>query len=208
MIQLTKNIIWKYVVLIIISFVALFFDLKQNVQAASSLMSQYPSIESLSQTKTPRKADFSTLETSNSANNFNFLTKISDTISWPKNNDYALDKDPDVPGGYIAYVRTPNQYLHAIYGYSTTGDTNPYNYDDLSTSPYNTRDSNITKIVLMNNIDLVNTQEKSDSNPAIKVPTANTPVPIWSRILSSVAASPKIFKRGCRWYSGNQPPPF
>ena len=194
MIQLTKNIIWKYVVLIIISFVTLLFELKQNVQAASSLMSQYPSIESLSQTKTPRKADFSTLETSNSANNFNFLTKISNTISWPKNNDYALEPDPDVPGGYIAYVRTPNQYLHAIYGYSTTGDTNPYNYDDLSTSPYNTRDSNITKIVLMNNIDLVNTQEKSDSNPAIKVPTANTPVPIWSKILSSVAASPSATK--------------
>ena len=193
MIQLTKNRIWKYGVLIIISFITLFFNLKQNVQAASSLMSQYPSIESLSQPKTSQKADFSVFSASNSANNFNFLTKISDTISWPKNNDYALDKDPDVPGGYIAYVRTPNQYLHAIYGYSTTGDDDPRNYDGLSTSNTinNIKDSNITKIVLMNNIDLVNAQENSVSNPTIKVTTANgtSEVPAWSQILSAVASS-------------------
>ena len=193
MIQLTKNRIWKYGVLIIISFITLFFNLKQNVQAASSLMSQYPSIESLSQPKTSQKADFSVFSASNSANNFNFLTKISDTIIWPKNNDYALDKDPDVPGGYIAYVRTPNQYLHAIYGYSTTGDANPRNYDGLSTSNTinNIKDSNITKIVLMNNIDLVNAQENSVSNPTIKVTTANgtSEVPAWSQILSAVASS-------------------
>ena len=189
MIQLTKNRIWKYVVLIIIDFITLFFDLKQNVQAASSLMSQYPSIESLLQPKTSQKADFS-----NFANNFNFLTKTSDTISWPKNNDYALESDPDVPGGYIAYVSTPNQYLHAIYGYSTTGDNNPHNYDGFnipSTNSSKIQDSNITKIVLTDNIDLVNAQEDSISNPVIKVTTANgtSVVPIWSQILKSVTSS-------------------
>lgn len=188
MVQLTKNKIWKYFVLIIIVFITLFFSLKQNVQAASSLMNQYPSIESLLQPKTSKKADFS-----NFANNFNFLTKTSDTISWPKNNDYALEPDPDVPGGYIAYVSTPNQYLHAIYGYSTTGDADPRNYDGLSTSntTSNIKDSNITKIVLMNNIDLVNAQENSVSNPTIKVTTANgtSEVPAWSQILSAVASS-------------------
>ena len=188
MVQLTKNKIWKYFVLIIIVFITLFFSLKQNVQAASSLMNQYPSIESLLQPKTSKKADFS-----NFANNFNFLTKTSDTISWPKNNDYALEPDPDVPGGYIAYVSTPNQYLHAIYGYSTTGDADPRNYDDLSTSntTNNIKDSNITKIVLMNNIDLVNAQENSVSNPTIKVTTANgmSEVPAWSQILRAVASS-------------------
>ena len=193
MVQLTKNKIWKYFVLIIIVFITLFFSLKQNVQAASSLINQYPSIESLLQPKTSQKADFSVFSASNSANNFNFLTKTSDTISWPKNNDYALDKDPDVPGGYIAYVSTPNQYLHAIYGYSTTGDADPRNYDGLSTSntTNNIKDSNITKIVLMNNIDLVNAQENSVSNPTIKVTTANgtSEVPAWSQILSAVASS-------------------
>lgn len=188
MVQLTKNKIWKYFVLIIIVFITLFFSLKQNVQAASSLINQYPSIESLLQPKTSKKADFS-----NFANNFNFLTKTSDTISWPKNNDYALEPDPDVPGGYIAYVSTPNQYLHAIYGYSTTGDADPRNYDGLSTSntTNNIKDSNITKIVLMNNIDLVNAQENSVSNPTIKVTTANgtSEVPAWSQILSAVASS-------------------
>ena len=188
MVQLTKNKIWKYFVLIIIVFITLFFSLKQNVQAASSLINQYPSIESLLQPKTSKKADFS-----NFANNFNFLTKTSDTISWPKNNDYALEPDPDVPGGYIAYVSTPNQYLHAIYGYSTTGDADPRNYDDLSTSntTNNIKDSNITKIVLMNNIDLVNAQENSVSNPTIKVTTANgmSEVPAWSQILRAVASS-------------------
>ncbi|MCT6856930.1 MAG: hypothetical protein M3Z69_03000, partial [Bombilactobacillus mellis] len=192
MIQLTKNRIWKYVVLIIIDFITLFFNLKQNVQAASSLISQYPSIESLLQSKTSQKADFSNFAASNSANKFNFLTKTSDTIIWPENNDYALETNPD--GGYIAYVRTPNQYLHAIYGYSTTGDTDPHNYDGFnipSTDSSKIQDSNITKIVLMDNIDLVNTQEKSDSNPAIKVTTANgtSVVPIWSQILRSVASS-------------------
>ena len=194
MIQLTKNRIWKYVVLIIISFITLFFNLKQNVQAASSLMSQYPSIESLLQSKTSQKTDFSNFAASNSANNFNFLTKTSNTIIWPKNNDYALDKDPDVPGGYIAYVRTPNQYLHAIYGYSTTGDAYPRNYDGFnipSTNSSKINDSNITKIVLTDNIDLVNAQEDSISNPVIKVTTANgtSVVPIWSQILKSVASS-------------------
>ena len=194
MIQLTKNMIWKYVVLIIIDFITLFFNLKQNVQAASSLMSQYPSIESLFQPKTSKKADFSHFAASNFANNFNFLTKISDTIIWPENNDYALEPDPD--GGYIAYVRTPNQYLHAIYGYSTTGDTDPHNYDGFnipSTDSSKIQNSNITKIVLTDNIDLVNAQEDSISNPVIKVTTANgtSVVPVWSQILSSVASSIK-----------------
>lgn len=194
MIQLTKNMIWKYVVLIIIDFITLFFNLKQNVQAASSLMSQYPSIESLFQPKTSQKADFSHFAASNFANNFNFLTKISDTIIWPENNDYALEPDPD--GGYIAYVRTPNQYLHAIYGYSTTGDTDPHNYDGFnipSTDSSKIQNSNITKIVLTDNIDLVNAQKDSISNPAIKVTTSNgtSVVPVWSQILSSVASSIK-----------------
>lgn len=194
MIQLTKNMIWKYVVLIIINFITLFFNLKQNVQAASSLMSQYPSIESLFQPKTSQKADFSHFAASNFANNFNFLTKISDTIIWPENNDYALEPDPD--GGYIAYVRTPNQYLHAIYGYSTTGDTDPHNYDGFnipSTDSSKIQNSNITKIVLTDNIDLVNAQKDSISNPAIKVTTSNgtSVVPVWSQILSSVASSIK-----------------
>lgn len=193
-IQLTKNMIWKYVVLIIIDFITLFFNLKQNVQAASSLMSQYPSIESLLQPKTSQKADFSDFAASNFANNFNFLTKISDTIIWPENNDYALEPDPD--GGYIAYVRTPNQYLHAIYGYSTTGDTDPHNYDGFnipSTDSNKIQNSNITKIVLTDNIDLVNAQKDSISNPAIKVTTSNgtSVVPVWSQILSSVASSIK-----------------
>lgn len=191
MIKLTKKIIWKYILLIIVSFIILlFFNMKQNAWAASNLTNQYPSINSLLQSNTLRNSDFTTLKASNSTNaGLNLLTKLSDTIIWPSNNDYALAADPNVDGGYIAYVQTPNQYIHAIYGYSTTGDPNPQNYDDLSTTGSISK-SNITKIVLMKNIDLVNSQDPS-SNPDITINTSGrtTVVPTWSKVLRDVVNS-------------------
>ncbi|MBA1434479.1 hypothetical protein [Bombilactobacillus bombi] len=97
---------------------------------------------------------------SQSANALNLLrdsTSVitSNDIIWPANNDFATKDNGD--GTVTAYVRNAKQFLHAVYGYGTDyknmnliSDTTVHGYSD------------ITKIVLVDNINLVDLSHDPD----------------------------------------------
>lgn len=165
-----------------------------NVQAVNMAQSAQSNtdFEQLMQTQSlisnnKQTAPINDLSSMNNLNNLQPIMRASQ-LNWPATGDFAEADDPTVKGGKIAYVKNAQQFLHAMY---TTVDRTAAGYAFLG----NTRNggySDITKIVLVNNIDIVHGGPKE--KPQDKFVGLDNLSSFWNTKLDSYAT-----------YSGSDP---
>lgn len=135
----------------------------KTVQAASIVKSDNLSINNVLGTQTNLlQAQTPLNNNSNKLLTKSAVPKTENDFNWPDTGDFVLEANP--AGGKIAYVRNSKQFMHAVYGYGV-------NYERANTNR-SVKDSDITKIVLVKDIDIVSLRsDKTIPDIQVKNPT-------------------------------------